>query len=640
MAGLMPAYILREWNNDGKLLAGGKIWFYQSGTLTPKAVYADSTLSTALPNPVILDAGAAADIWLGDGAYRVLITDLNDVQVRSPIDGIQGVGGGAIDASSNAALAILKTYGDLRALTTVPDVVYITGRLAEGDGGAGLFQLEPTGTDTDDDGVILVATAGAHVYRRVFDAAIDPRWYGVTYGTATSQSTTLLSALGGSARHNAPVDSKGTIYLAEDVVVPVGAVAHFSEDSFLHAGAPVNIEFQTGTKLSGDGVIFGNNVTPILGSAVAANLLLSWFGGTSPDDRWTKLRGSTSATYSAIVDISTTVNANPAMPDNFALDFSGGAKITLDGAIDISLGHVAYTGKRQIIAWTDPVQISGVAIGAPAIYPEWFGAIGAGDDSHPVYAAAKTGRVDLGDRVYTLGPIWSTRTTPTPLEVRGGTLALDATATLGTGSLALDSTTVAKASGSWFAGSALVAVNSEIPPTYTAAIKSVTGCKITGSDLFPRFAGKPRLDNGHLDLLSAHLLRTNVDGKITDAGQDLTLNSLIVAKLVLTSLASAPTLRIFSGSTVLTNPMPMFLAVITASYSVSEIFLPIPVKANNDPNVIFVFRRGIWDGQEYKLKSQYGNFYKTGTPTSEVFKDYIIAYYDYDEPGWVTFGSN
>lgn len=643
MAGLLPNYILREWDNSGHLLSGGRIYFYESGTLTPKPTYATYQLNVQNPNPVILDAGGAADIWLGDGTYRVLITDSNGVQIRSPIDGIVGVGAGTIDANSNATMAVLKVYNDLRALTSIPDVVYLTGRTEEGDGGQGLFQYIPVSYDTDDDGVILVTTSGAHVYRRVFDTAIDPRWYGVQYASGTDQSLALENALQGSSRHNYPILLTGAVFLAQNVIVPAWSSLDANLDGFLYAGgSTITVTFVQGSKLHSTGVIFGEYIQPIIQAEVAPELMLSWFGGNNDQERLEKLVDSTEDNYRVVVDISLSYYGT-VVPGNFALDFSSGALLQIPVGISVNFGCVVYRGRKKILHWGNPTGISGVSIGSDVIYPEWFGAVGDGvtDDSHAMYAAAKAGRADLADnKTYLLGPIWASRPTPTPLEIRGGTVQLDTTADLGTGTLSLQDTRVVKASGSWFAGAALIANQSEIPPTYTATIQSVTGCVITGSDKLPRFRGKPRLDNGHLDILSSNYLKTDSDGKIQDGGDSLSLSVVNVAKLVLSSLASTPTLKIFLDSTVLTNPMPMFLAVITARYSTTNIFLPVPVKANNDPNLIFVFRRGVWAGQRYLLKSQSGVFYKTGTTTSEEFKDYMIAYFDYDEPGWVTLGSN
>ena len=642
MAGLLPNYILREWNNDGRLLSGGKVYFYESGTLTPKPTYTTYLLNVQHTNPVILDAGGAADIWLGDGAYRVLITDSNGVQIRSPIDGIVGVGAGTIDASSNATMAVLKVYNDLRALTSIPDVVYLTGREEEGDGGAGLFQLQPGSTDTDDDGMILVTTTGSRVYKRIFDGVIDPLWYGVAYGPSVDQALAFQAACAGSVRHDSPVDFKGVVFLGQNVAVPALAHLKFSAGAYLVAGAAVSVTFADNSGLDGDGVIFGTNVNPSIGQGVCDAIRLSWMGGAGDFERWSKLAACSVEAYSALMDISTTIDSDLAVPANFSVKPVSGAILTIAGPADLEM-ILDHNASVQCFSYSEVAYIQAVSLGTREVFPEWFGAVGDGvaDDSLAMYACAKSGRADLLDSgVYLLGPLWASLLTPTPWTIQGGAVHLDASSNLGTGTLNLQDTVVVKASGSWFAGAVLIANQSEIPPTYTATIQSVTGCVITGSDKFPRFRGKPRMDNGHLDILSAKYLNTDSNGKINDGGDSLSLSVINVAKLVLSSLASTPTLKIFNGSTVLTNPMPMFLAVITASYSNAEIYLPIPVKANNDPNLIFVFRRGVWQGQRYWLKSQSGVFYKTGTISSEEFKDYIIAYFDYDEPGWVTLGSN
>ena len=63
------------FDNNGAPLAGGKLYFYTvGGTTTPKAVYAESAMTTALANPVILDSSGRAKIWL-NGYYYVVLTD-------------------------------------------------------------------------------------------------------------------------------------------------------------------------------------------------------------------------------------------------------------------------------------------------------------------------------------------------------------------------------------------------------------------------------------------------------------------------------------------------------------------------------------------------------------------------------------
>lgn len=64
--------------DTGKPLAGGKVYFYQAGTVdTPLDTYTDETGETANSNPVILNAAGYAGIYL-KGVYKVVLTDAQD----------------------------------------------------------------------------------------------------------------------------------------------------------------------------------------------------------------------------------------------------------------------------------------------------------------------------------------------------------------------------------------------------------------------------------------------------------------------------------------------------------------------------------------------------------------------------------
>lgn len=645
LAMLLPSVFPKWFTPAGDaVLADGTLEFFAVGTTTPKSVYADYQQLSAIGNVVTLDGAGDATIFLGSGGYKVILKDSLGAQLDL-VDGIFGTGGSAA-VDSNATYGFFKVYNDLRAISTAIDVAYVAGRDEEGDGGEGWFQLQPGVVAHDDDGIFLAAVGGSIEYKRIFDSAISPEWYGVRYAVSVDQSVALLQALSASAAVNFPVLVTDRIFLAQNVAAPVGASLVTGQDAYFQANASVSLTFQAGTRFDGRGVAFSGTVQPIFAAETVDAVRLSWFGGSTPDDAFAKFASAgTAETQSLLVDVSLSLNSATTQAKQ-PVTFGGGSKLTIAAGGALTIPMLVYRGTNQIFAgYDDPQTIGFVTIGPDVVYPEWFGAVGDGatDDSGPVYAAARTGRLDLTSATpYFLGPTWISASTPSPLRIIGGTLQLDTEKNLGTsgGVLSLEQTKVANVSGNWFAGASLHILDSEYPATFTATAKSIIGGRITGDSLYPRFGGFPRIDNAHLDLISAHLLKTDANGKVIDSGHDLTLDSLTVAKLVLSSLASTPTLKIFTDSTVLVNPMPMFLAVISASYSTSDIYLPIPVKANNDPNIIFVFRRGIWDGQKYHLKSQYGNFYKTGTPTSEVFKDYIIAYYDYDGHGWVTFGSN
>lgn len=69
---------------DGSPLAGGKLHFYVTSSSTPLDTYSEFTLNplTANSNPVVLDSnGYAGTIFLGQAAYKVVLTDENDVEI-------------------------------------------------------------------------------------------------------------------------------------------------------------------------------------------------------------------------------------------------------------------------------------------------------------------------------------------------------------------------------------------------------------------------------------------------------------------------------------------------------------------------------------------------------------------------------
>lgn len=642
MSGLMPAYILREFANNGSLLSGGLMYFYESGTLVPKATYTDFTLTIPASNPVIFDASGAADIWLGEGAYRVLLKDANGVQIRPPIDGIVGSGSGSLAPITNASVAILDVYADVRAIASPVDVVYASGRLQEGDGGAGWFQYIPFSTETDDDGIIL--RAGSYVYKRVFSGDINPEWYGVVYGAAVDNTAAIANAFDGSIRFNVPVRFTGSTYLTQNTPVPAGTILHCTIDGYFNSGSAVTMAFATGAKFDSIGTAFGSTVNPTFGVGVAPALRLSWFGGAIDSDRWTKAAASTTNEYKLIVDIDTTTTGVTA-PANFEVDVEGGARIIFSGTANLSLANVIYEGNSQFVVWPAIANVGTVVVGGKAVRPEWFGAVGDGsaDDSLGFFAAAKSGTVNLTQgKNYLLGSTWST--TPTPLVIKNGVVTLGTGKTLGTGTLGLESTLIIKSdAGNWFAGTSLAAVSSGFKSTYTATTTNIVGCTLTGDNYFPMFAGKPKLYNGHLDVLnaqllctdtvgkigdakdilahSAQLLGTDADGHIIDAGPSISLTKLGLAGLLFSDWNHAA----ITGTVTLSNPLRMFYIVDNTSGV--DITLP-TMSDTTQPNFVVFFNNV--SSANVTIRGAFarpaGSSIVTGLPT--------LLYYDYYASKW------
>lgn len=89
-----------EWiDGDGVPLAGGKLYFYASGTDTPLVTYSDSTLVTPNANPVVANAGGYwGAIFLQAADYKVVLKTADDVLVWTA-DPVSGKSGGAQNAT-------------------------------------------------------------------------------------------------------------------------------------------------------------------------------------------------------------------------------------------------------------------------------------------------------------------------------------------------------------------------------------------------------------------------------------------------------------------------------------------------------------------------------------------------------------
>lgn len=85
MASLMPmprqAFFFVDPSGRLQPLVGGKLYTYEAGTSTPKATYTTQAGDVPNANPVILDARGEAGVWLGTGAYKIVLTDENDVTI-------------------------------------------------------------------------------------------------------------------------------------------------------------------------------------------------------------------------------------------------------------------------------------------------------------------------------------------------------------------------------------------------------------------------------------------------------------------------------------------------------------------------------------------------------------------------------
>ena len=81
---MTPPYV-EFMDANGDPLAGGKVYAYEAGTLTPKNTFTDSTEATPNTNPVILDSAGRASIWI-NGSYDFVIKTSADATIRTAED--------------------------------------------------------------------------------------------------------------------------------------------------------------------------------------------------------------------------------------------------------------------------------------------------------------------------------------------------------------------------------------------------------------------------------------------------------------------------------------------------------------------------------------------------------------------------
>jgi hypothetical protein len=99
---ISPAAIFQSFLPNGQFNAGGQVFTYAAGTVTPQATFTDSTGAVPNTNPVILNAMGQAPIWLTPTqAYKYVVQD----QFGNPLYTTDQINGAL--SSTSAALTSL-----------------------------------------------------------------------------------------------------------------------------------------------------------------------------------------------------------------------------------------------------------------------------------------------------------------------------------------------------------------------------------------------------------------------------------------------------------------------------------------------------------------------------------------------------
>ena len=71
-------------DSDGNPYSGAKLNVYDAGTTTPRAIYTESSLSTASANPAIADSNGVTVVWVDDAAGDIKIIATNSAESATP----------------------------------------------------------------------------------------------------------------------------------------------------------------------------------------------------------------------------------------------------------------------------------------------------------------------------------------------------------------------------------------------------------------------------------------------------------------------------------------------------------------------------------------------------------------------------
>ena len=111
------------FNNDGTVLAGGKLYTYAAGTSTPAITYTTSAGNIAHTNPIILDSAGrvpGGEIWLLSQSYKFVLKTSGEVLIAT-YDNISGIGASSVvNYTGNGSTVIYSVSGNVFS-------VYING---------------------------------------------------------------------------------------------------------------------------------------------------------------------------------------------------------------------------------------------------------------------------------------------------------------------------------------------------------------------------------------------------------------------------------------------------------------------------------------------------------------------------------
>lgn len=246
MGSLSPVAKMQFFDSNGNLLAGGKLYTYETGTTTPLATYTNSALSVANANPIILDARGEAIIYLQNAIYRYVLKDgvENTIWTRDGI--VSDLYGAALGAT---VPLVVSNIAALEALTGMSNdaVAHTLGYYTDNDNGHGTYRYDSSSTATVNGGTAINAAGGAGRWLLIHSGIACAEQFGiVANGTNYASAITTATGLGLKivfGKQNGEYCVSGSFNMLGDVDFINGARLKFIAESAI----TVDGDFRAGT---------------------------------------------------------------------------------------------------------------------------------------------------------------------------------------------------------------------------------------------------------------------------------------------------------------------------------------------------------------------------------------------------------
>lgn len=197
--------------------AGAQLFFFDTGTSTPRDTFSDQAATTPTTNPVIAGGdGVFPDIWIA-GLYKVVLRDKNNVQIweADPIS--------EVPTSLNLASNYKRIYSNVASFVSdhtliLGERIQSTGYFSGTDGGGGTYEIVSGGTGTNDGGRFINLDNGFQA-KLIIDEGntIDIRQYGLIQDDVSEDANNVVKVTAlfqaSIALGHLTVTGKGTFFL-------------------------------------------------------------------------------------------------------------------------------------------------------------------------------------------------------------------------------------------------------------------------------------------------------------------------------------------------------------------------------------------------------------------------------------------